>query len=135
MSYQFVDNKHAQSLFERVRDADDIAPLQYEFDHVVADSSTRVGDDVAYRALAAAEVVAAMRGNMTDEDLPTEIAEWAAAREADDALVNDASRAVHLVLTGSKLGEQWRAEGRYDEFQQRVRNLQLRLGKDGLFQH
>jgi len=80
------------------------------------------------RAVAAAEVVAALHGRFAD-DLPEEIRRWAATRlgSADAGLISTAAQAVTAVLTDSELDELWKESDDYAAWRERMHDLSRRL--------
>ena len=80
------------------------------------------------RAVAAAEVVAALNGRGSS-DLPEEIRAWAATRlgSADAGLLSAASRAIAAVMTDSELQALWEESDRYAEWRDRMSDLSRRL--------
>ena len=85
--------------------------------------------DVYYcaRALAAAEVVAALKGNAA-EGLPEEVANWLAGKTHSDAdLTASAVKAVGAVLTASELKELWEETDEFGVWQVDVGGLLDRL--------
>ena len=92
-----------------------------------------VGDDhppapACTRAVAAAEVVAALNGRGSD-DLPEEIRRWAEYRlgTVDPGLTSVAARAIQAVLTGSELDELWKETDHYAVWRDRMNDLSRRL--------
>jgi hypothetical protein len=79
-------------------------------------------------ALAAAEVVAALRGHPA-ADLPEEVAAWIAAHPGDpgEDLVAVARRAVDAIAADSELAELWGESADQAGWQSAVTDLQTRL--------
>ena len=79
-------------------------------------------------ALAAAEVVAALRGHPA-ADLPEDVAAWIAAHPGDPGgeLVAVARRAVDAVAADSELAELWNESAYPTAWQSAVMDLQTRL--------
>lgn len=79
-------------------------------------------------ALAAAEVVAAMRGRPA-ADLPEALHAWLRQRRAPPSagLVARAQKAVAAVLADSELADLWRESGRFEAWDAVVRDLAARL--------
>lgn len=79
-------------------------------------------------ALAAAEVVAAMRGRGAP-DLPRDLQAWVKERRAPPSagLVERAQKAVAAVLADSELAELWRESGQFAAWEVVVRDLAGRL--------
>lgn len=117
---------------------DDAADWLYELDEGgldVLDSAlqaVRVGGFPASpeccTALAAAEVVAAMRGRPAP-DLPEDLQAWLRQRRAPPSagLVERAQQAVAAVLVDSELAELWRESGQFAAWEAVVRDLAARL--------
>lgn len=80
-------------------------------------------------ALAAAEVIAALRGRPA-ADLPPEVRTWI-SRHSDAApgedLTQNARRAVALVMEGSELAELWAESDEVSQWRAAVADLQARL--------
>ena len=80
----------------------------------------------ASRAVAAAEVVAAMLGSAAP-DLPPEVVEWLSTTPAPDpSLRASATAALKQVVANSELAELW-AESGDDSWREQQANLQQRL--------
>lgn len=80
-------------------------------------------------ALAAAEVVAAARGN-PPEQFPSEASEWIEAYgiEADPEVLELVRRAVVRIETDSRMREEMEADGRLPEWLDCLQRLRRRLG-------
>lgn len=91
-----------------------------------------VSNEIASRALAAAEMVAAMKGNPSLY-LPAQCKEWAArhSRDANRDLIESAVKAVDQVVKGSETQELMREGGAKSlrDWQASVTNLQARLSR------
>lgn len=117
---------------------DDAADWLYELDEGGLDvvdaalQSARAGGFLAASdcctALAAAEVVAAMRGRAAP-DLPEELHGWLRQRRAPPSagLIERAQKAVAAVLADSELAELWRESGQFAAWEAVVRDLATRL--------
>jgi hypothetical protein len=83
---------------------------------------------VCAAALAAAEVIAALRGKPALE-LPEEITRWVATNPGDPGgeLVDIAKRAVDAIAARSELKELWEESGDFDEWHATVNDLRVRL--------
>lgn len=80
-------------------------------------------------ALAAAEVVAALKGYPA-EDLPDEVSEWVRGKAApEDALVDQALESLAVILDQSELKELWEETDEYANWEANVNEIQSRLGK------
>jgi hypothetical protein len=80
-------------------------------------------------ALAAAEIIAALRGRPAAE-LPPDIVAWLArypGADPGEELTDNARRAVELVLQGSELTELWAESPEAPQWRDAVANLQARL--------
>ena len=78
-------------------------------------------------ALAAAETVAAMKGNPSP-DLPEEVAGWVQDQDAPaDDLVAKAKQAVDVVAKESELKELWQESNSYEQWQASIKELKSRL--------
>ena len=80
-------------------------------------------------ALAAAEVVAALKGHPL-ATLPPEIVTWVADSnvEVDDELLSAALMAIHRIETESELRELWQETDDFNAWLATLNDLQLRLG-------
>lgn len=80
-------------------------------------------------ALAAAEVVAALKGHPL-ANLPPEVVTWVADSnvEVDDDLLSLALMAIHRIETESALRELWQETDEFDSWLATLTDLQLRLG-------
>lgn len=117
---------------------DDAADWLYELDEGGLDvvdaalQAVRVGGFLSApdccTALAAAEVVAAMRGRAAP-DLPEELQAWLRQRRAPPSagLIERAQQAVAAVLADSELAELWRESGQFAAWEVVVRDLAGRL--------
>jgi hypothetical protein len=94
--------------------------------------ASTVSDEIASRALAAAEMVAAMMGNPSLY-LPAPCNEWAAlhSRDANRGLIDSAVRAVDRILKDSGTQELMREGGAKNlrDWRASVTNLQARLSR------
>jgi hypothetical protein len=83
----------------------------------------------AWVALAAAEVLAALRGQPV-EDAPEELTAWVetAALEPDPALLERARRAVRRIERRSELRDLWEASGELETWRASLSSLSRRLG-------
>lgn len=117
---------------------DDAADWLYELEEGGLDvvdaalNAVRIGGFLAApeccTALAAAEVVAAMRGRPAP-DLPEGLHAWVGVRSAPPSagLVERAQKAVAAVLADSELAELWRESGQFAAWEDVVRDLASRL--------
>ncbi len=82
---------------------------------------------VACVALAAAEVVAALRGK-PDADLPEEVQNWVTGKpEASTGLAESASTAVSRILESSELRQLWEETDDFEEWCKVLTDLKVRL--------
>jgi hypothetical protein len=81
------------------------------------------------QALAAAEFIAAARGNPAGEDFPEEAAAWLEKNslEPDDNLLQVTRRAVDRILNNSELKELWQEGCANDEWHLTIIDLRRRL--------
>ena len=85
---------------------------------------------VAFEALAAAEVIAAMLGQSAP-DLPDEVTTWAAGKKPPKAtLIKKAQRAVKLVARDSGLNDSWIDPDGPAHWQEHVNGVLQRLSAD-----
>jgi hypothetical protein len=109
-----------------VAESPNTAPVRKALD-VVARGSGYLEGPVCDRALAACEVVAALRGSPT-KDLPEAITSWVQGRPAPPpGLLESARVAVRKILADSELKELWQESGDSEAWRQVVENLQKRL--------
>ena len=120
------ENDDAMDWLAEVEDAED-TDLVLDTLQAVLDSDYVEADD-ASRAVAAAEVVAAMLGKGAPR-LPKEVAAWAKGQGAPDAeLVTAAKAALKVVLEGSELRSLWDDSDEADRWEAGIKALIARLG-------
>ncbi len=81
------------------------------------------------RALAAAEVIAALRGH-PHPDLPTEVAAWVGAHghlALNETVLAEAHAAISAVLKRSELQELWEETEEYEDWREVVADLRRRF--------
>lgn len=121
-------------------DNDDAADWLYELEESTGAEAIRtaleaIGPDEYIEApdcnmaLAASEVVAALRGQ-SHESLPPEAVLWVAEHEVsvDDDLLGLALMAIHRIETESELKELWEESEDYDSWLATLADLKDRLG-------
>jgi hypothetical protein len=110
-----------------LEEASDLAPIEAALDAV--GSGSYLDADLAAEAIAAVEVLAALRGRPTT-GLPDEVRAWVAAhaQAVPDALLVDARRAVDAVAEHSELRELWEESDEYAAWRRGIEDLRARLG-------
>jgi len=124
------DNDDALDWVWELEDSDSTAVLESALKDVVG-SMFYFSAPECSRAIAAAEVVAALAGKPRPE-LPDEVASWVRSNKlvADEELINLAKQSVTLVRDSNKseLAELWRDSGSdYDEWHSSLSDLLKRL--------
>lgn len=112
-----------------VLESEGLSAASDAFQAVIGQAGDYLDADDCASALAAAEVVAALRGRPA-ADLPGEVADWLAAHPGDpgDELAAAARRAVELVLGDSELAELWSESPEAPAWRAGVEDLRARLG-------
>lgn len=110
-----LDNDAALDFLSQASRADSVAPLREIFTVILADARSVPDDTTASRAIAAAELVAALIG-VSSPDLPETANVWAKryAVSADAALVRLAISAVNRIAASSETRALWLANGDKD---------------------
>lgn len=122
------ENDDALDWVYRLEESRDFSVVEDAFDTVISQATDYVEAPDCCCALAAAEVVAAVRGHPLP-DLPEEVDEWVRTqREVNGKLVEKARRAVHVVLEESELKDLFDESGHSGEWSACVRDLIERLG-------
>ena len=124
------DNDDALDWVWELSDSSDLAPLNRAFDDVLR-SPRYVEAPSASIAIAAAEVLAALKGSARD-GLPDEVAEWVEGRKlaADGRLTEKAVDAVKLIMDDevSELAQLWAdAPGLAEDWRASLEDLLQRL--------
>ncbi len=125
------ENDDASDWVYELEEAEGPAVLLDAFEAVADDKDDYVDADVAARAIAAAEVVAALLGRPGD-DLPEEAEAWVDDHLDDDVepeLVSEAVRAVRRVKSNSELQELWEDSDDADDWKKSLDDLVKRLTK------
>jgi hypothetical protein len=125
------ENDDALDWMSELVEGSDLAPLVAALASVTDEVATGedIDDSDGSNALAAAEVVAALRGRPA-ADLPEELSEWLSRQQAPDPhLVARARTAVKAVLgPHSDLRELWHESPDFAVWEANVKNLLARLG-------
>jgi hypothetical protein len=110
-----LDNDVALDFLNRAQASPDEAPLRQIFAAALANPKGYLDDEIASGAIAAAELVAAMKGAPAPE-LPAPALDWAKRRSsaADPSLVQLAIRAIDRIATSSETRDLWAANGEKD---------------------
>jgi len=124
---QAFENDDAMDFAADLVDADSLDVVATSFEAIVPGEYLEAPDCCI--ALAAAEVVAALRGS-TGTSLPQDVSAWArsTALRPDDALLDAARQAVGRIGERSELKELWQDSDHFDVWMQAVRDLETRLG-------
>lgn len=120
------DNDDAGDWVGALSDSRNLAPVKSAIDAIVKATGYIEAPDCSV-ALAAAEVVAALRGQAAP-DLPPEAVEFAARKLVVDAtLLKDTKAAVSRVLGDSELRELWEGSPEFKSWEDGLRRLLQRL--------
>lgn len=120
-------NDDALDLLDDLVDGGDERMLREALDTAISTAAEYLEASDASSALAAAEIVAALRGRPA-ADLPDEAVEWAQGRPAaSDDLVDRARQAVAAVLGDSELRDLWAETEELPMWQGSVEELRERL--------
>ncbi|MBP0115728.1 DUF4259 domain-containing protein [Bradyrhizobium vignae] len=126
-----LSNDNASDLLDQIVPNGSVESIRSALDAALSPVST-IGDETASRALAAAELVAAMMGNPAAH-LPAPSRKWAALHsiDANRDLIDSAVRAVDRILKDSGAQELMREGGAKNlrDWQVSVTNLQARLSR------
>jgi hypothetical protein len=120
------ENDDALDWIGELQSSKDLAPIFAAFSEVTEGSYLEAPD--CANALAAAEVVAAYKGNPS-KDLPNEIANWVSSNRlsVDNELIVTAKNVVNKIRQSSELRELWEESGSLDEWEDVIGDLDLRL--------
>ena len=122
----FENDEASDWLFE-LEKAHDLSVIEVALDAVIGAADTLESPDCT-NALAAAEVVAALRGKPHAE-LPPEVTAWVSRRkETPGALVRKSVSAIDRILGDSELKELWAENDEYGDWESSVHDLKRRLG-------
>lgn len=120
-------NDDALDLLDDLVDGGDERMLRDTLEIVLASADETLEAPEAASALAAAEVVAALRGRSA-ADLPDEVTDWTRGRPAPaDDLLARARQAVDAVLRDSELRDLWTEADELPGWQATVEELRERL--------
>jgi hypothetical protein len=125
------ENDTALDWRDQLVDSGTIQFLRETLLSVVETSDEYLEVDEAYNAVAAAEVVAALKGQPSP-DLPPEVTQWVSKHSTKqiDPLLRLAQLAVQRVKTDSEPKELWEeSPGTGDEWHAVIQNLEERLAK------
>jgi hypothetical protein len=121
------ENDDALDWVFELEQAKDLAPLGEALDVIVESHGDYLDAYDCARALAAAEVVAALAGK-PDPSLPEEVRNWLSGRPGVDAAMrNRARQAVAAIMDSSELRELWEETDESDQWQHLVSGLLQRL--------
>lgn len=123
--HRAFENDTAADWIWELEESDDLSLIHSALDAAL-DTADDIDADIASEALAAAEVVAALKG-VPHIELPNSIVSWTTGRKRPDAaLVEKARRAATRVVKSSELAELW-AETESTEWNEDVQALINRL--------
>jgi hypothetical protein len=110
-----LDNDVALDFLNLAQASPDDAPLRQIFTAALADPKAFLDDEIASGAIAAAELVAAMKGAPAPE-LPEPALDWAKRQSpaADQSLIQLAIRAIDRIAANSETRDLWAANGEKD---------------------
>lgn len=125
--HEAFSNDDALDWLGELLDAGDMGPVEAALAAAASAGETYLEAPDCSQALAAAEVVAALRGKLGD-GLPKKLIAWQAGRpKPADGLLELARRAVAQVAQDSELKDLWVESGHPEAWEECVRNLQARL--------
>lgn len=125
-SHGSFGNDDALDWLGELENADGVEPIAEAFEAVL-EAEDYLEAPEASMGLAAAEVVAALRGRPADK-LPEEVTAWVAGKKPPKpALVKKAQRVVKRILKDSELKELWAESEDSGKWQQEVESLLRRL--------
>lgn len=121
------ENDGASDWVYELEKARDLSVIEAALDAVIGAADFLESSDCC-NALAAAEVVAALRGKPSAE-LPPEVTAWVSGRKAAPLpLVTKSMSAVVRILGDSELKELWAESGEVGDWESSVHDLKRRLG-------
>lgn len=128
LKLDLFDNDDALDWLVELEESEDRSVLLEALNIVFDASDTEYLDATDYwRALAAAEVVAALAGNPS-MSLPEEVTRWVLAYHSIDAATHDkAKQAVQIILADFGVEDLWEEEEEFKEWQAAARDLLERL--------
>jgi hypothetical protein len=126
--HQTFENDDALDWVGELEEVEDVSILSEAFAMIPDDTEEYVEETESTAALAAAEVVAALRGKPAAA-LPEEVVRWVGdRRRVKSGLVDEARRAVKRVLANSELRELWEDEpNHFESWKSSVEDLLKRL--------
>lgn len=123
------ENDDALDWLIALESTEDTTLLSQTLGAVLGDESHYPEAPECSMVLAAAEVVAALIGN-SSEDLPYEVTQWVEGKDApEDALVNQAKESLKAILEQSELKGLWEETEEYANWVEKVNEVQNRLGR------
>ena len=125
------ENDFAMDWISELQSRKDLVPILVAFSKIDEGGFLEVFD-CSY-ALAAAEVIAALRGNPSD-DLPDQISSWISSSKlsANNKLEVNAKKATNQIKQSSKLKTLWEESGNLAEWENVINDLIYRLESDAL---
>ena len=123
------DNDDALDWVIELEASDDLSVIQEALQDVIALADDTLDATECCRGIAAAEVIAALRGQAKFADSDAAAAWVEVHRDLDtSAIVPEAQRALQIILTESELQELWADSDDYDAWVAAMNDLQMRLG-------
>lgn len=122
------DNDDGLDFVDEIISAEDMNLIAQTI-YAIPDADEQYVESVtATRALVAAEVLAAMKGNESG-DVPDELQSWIENQgDPDNILLDRARSAVRRVLRNSELRELWQESELFPDWRERIQYLMKRLG-------
>lgn len=123
------ENDDAMDWSHELRIGNDLSPILAAFSNITERVYLEAPD--CSNALAAAEIVAALKGNPS-KDLPDEITTWISLNElsVNDELIANAKKIVNQIKQSSELKDLWEESGDLAEWKNTINDLILRLEPD-----
>ena len=125
--HRSFENDDALDWVFELGESSDFSVISAAFDALFAEQEDYLDAYYCTRALAAAEVVAALKGKPAGS-LPDEVTAWLKGKtQPDDALTASAVKAVDAAVTDSELKELWEESEEFAVWQSDVQGLLERL--------
>jgi Domain of unknown function (DUF4259)/SMI1 / KNR4 family (SUKH-1) len=126
--YSSFENFDANELLSECEELSDLSLISDVIDIVIEDSESKLEIPECYRAIAAAEMIAALIGKGSSL-IPDEVATWAKEKpQPTPILVEQARQAIDRILTDSELKEAWEEYAEYyPKWVDLLKDIQYRL--------
>ncbi len=125
--YNSFENDNALEWLTELETNLDDAAIVSALNEVIEEAEDYIAAPTCAKAIAAAEVVAALNGEPV-EDLPEEVAEWVEERPTPNAsLLARARQTLEVIQSDSELKEIWLNSDDFDEWNASVEDLLDRL--------